>query len=291
MDDTSSYSKKNFNNNIKDYDISSQSTTIFTPNFDQTKRKITYNSLLPTNPDNKDWCMKEEDYYYYVINSIRLVISISSLFNLDIYQHQLSTVKNKTKELLFMENSSILCFDLDETLIYSKEVKEISLINNYDFVIKSNEQFIVGWIRPGAKELLLFCKEINLNLCIFSSADKEYIESILDYVNFSVYFDYVLCREYCIKINHNLYIKDLSIFNTSSDNVMIIENSLISFSPFLQNGILVNSFIGDKKDYELFEIVEHLKIIQYQGKLSTTKNERYFRFNEIKNEVEKDFKK
>ena len=289
MDDTSSYLNCKVNNNFQEDEISSQSTSIFTPNIDQTKRRLTYNSLIPTSRKEKDKCVKEEDYYHYVIKSIRLVISISSLFNLDIYQHQLSSIKNRTKDIFFMNNSSILCFDLDETLIYSIEVKEINLINNYDFVIKSNEQFIVGWIRPGVKELLKFCKEINLNLCIFSSAEKQYIKSILDYVNFSVYFDYILCREYCIKLNHNLYIKDLSIFHTNTENVMIIENSLISFSPYLEHGILVNSYNGDKKDYELFEIVEHLKNIQYQGRLSIAKNEMYFRFNEIKKVVEKDF--
>ena len=99
-------------------------------------------------------------------------------------------------------------------------------------------------------------------------------------------FKDILFRNDCININNQIFIKDISIFD-KIENVIIVDNSLYSFMNQISNGILINSFYGDKSDMELLNVMNYLI-----GFLSTAEdvrkiNEHFFNFKSIMKEIEK----
>ncbi len=93
-------------------------------------------------------------------------------------------------------------------------------------------------------------------------------------------------RENCININGQIYIKDLSIINNLNTNA-IVDNSLYSFMFHLSNGILINSFYGDKSDIELYSVLNYL--ISFVSNCDDIRkmNEQFFNFKGIMNEIKK----
>ena len=89
-------------------------------------------------------------------------------------------------------------------------------------------------------------------------------------------------RENCINVKNKLYIKDLRMFaNCKLENIVVVDNSLYSFSNQLSNGVLINSFYNDKTDRELYSVFNYLQ--QYLSKCSDMRvvNEKIFNFNFI----------
>ena len=253
------------------------------------KEYFNQNSLLLTSDIKKD-INKDEDYYNYILENMKIVDLVRKNSQSEVFLIQFSKIRNKIENNF--NEFSILCFDLDETLIFTKPLNECSSNNlNYDFSIKSNkddENEIVGWVRPGTVELLSFCKLAGFTLCIYSAAEKNYVYDVLSELDLSQYFSFIFCRDYCINVLNNeeiIYIKPLSIFE--KNDVLIIDNNLMSFSLNLKNGILVSSFVGVKIDQELFDLIEYIKSIVVNGKLSVDKNEEFFCFNEIYEEIYK----
>ena len=57
-----------------------------------------------------------------------------------------------------------------------------------------------------------------------------------------------------------MYVKDLAIIaDRNLKDVIIVDNSIISFAFNLQNGIPIKAFLGDKNDEELLFMVTYLE--------------------------------
>ena len=145
-----------------------------------------------------------------------------------------------------------ICFDLDETLIHS----------DFDHVYNNPDYIFEGFIEDKWGKLQIFIRP-NLNsvlknlsrvfeLILFTSSKKEYADRILSLIDPEKnFFSYRLYRENCVDYQ-GFKLKDLRVIaNRNIENLILVDNNLISMSPQLKNGFLISSFYYDKKDLEL----------------------------------------
>ena len=158
----------------------------------------------------------------------------------------------------FSKNSFTLVLDLDETLIHSS----FSQPEHYDFDIslQLNKAMykVYVQVRPGAVEFLKHVCDI-FDVYIFTASLQEYSIPVIQ--KFAPWFplNKVLSRHHC-RVYKNMFVKDISIFQRHLSKVIIVDNSAESFILQPQNGILISSWIGDRKDTALLkEILPVLK--------------------------------
>ncbi len=234
------------------------------------------------------------NYENYVTNTLSSIILIKKFLqsqNINLgKKFNEKITENKNNKIYNSNDKKILVLDLDETLIHSDFEGKFKLLNNYDAVINFNEDNInysVGiYLRPGLFDFLKIVKE-NFDLYIYTASTLSYCNAIINLIDpeKNIFKD-ILFRNDCININNQIFIKDISIFD-KIENVIIVDNSLYSFMNQISNGILINSFYGDKSDMELLNVMNYLI-----GFLSTAEdvrkiNEHFFNFKSIMQEIEK----
>lgn len=108
-------------------------------------------------------------------------------------------------------------------------------------------------------------KEIKkkYHLIIYTASDQSYADSVLDFIDpMSEYFSLRLYRHNCVKTTsdgNTLYIKDLRIIrNVKLKNIVIIDNSVLSFAYHLDNGIPILPYYNNKKDREMICLKDYL---------------------------------
>ena len=162
---------------------------------------------------------------------------------------------NTPPTLLNLKNSKkyFLICDIDETLFHFKITEE------------DNEQGVLK-IRPGAFQ---FIEEIRkyYEIILFSEADKEYIDIILEpIINQRYLYDYLLCRDY-ISIEGNNFLKDLDKIGTPLDKTVIIDNMPQNFRKHKENAIYIKSFFGEESDDKaLIDLIPVLVNVAKSGK-------------------------
>jgi Dullard-like phosphatase family protein len=172
----------------------------------------------------------------------------------------------------FFENipkkKKLCIFDLDETLVHS-EYKDINSAQNIITVtLPSDKKVKVGLnIRPHWKKAI---KEISKTfyILIYTASDHHYADAVLDFMDpEKKYLNYRLYRRnclYCNVKNDNLkfYVKDLSILDgVDLKDVVIVDNSLLSYAFQLNNGIPIMPYYNNKKDFELMLLAGYLNAI------------------------------
>lgn len=157
-------------------------------------------------------------------------------------------------------------FDLDETLIHCmvKNMDESQHI--IEVTLPSRKKGKIGLnVRPHWKEALDAIKD-QYQIVVYTASHKSYCDAILDYIDpDSRYFKYRLYRNNCTSLkyqNNDMYIKDLSIFkNISLKHIVIIDNSVISFTYNLDNGIPILPYYDAFNDNELIFLSGYLNRI------------------------------
>lgn len=102
-------------------------------------------------------------------------------------------------------------------------------------------------------------------MIIYTASDKSYADSVINHIDpFGRFFPYRLYRHNCVKIvtdeGQTLYIKDLRIIrNVPLENMVIIDNSVLSFSFHLENGIPILPYYSNKDDTEMDTLRNYLK--------------------------------
>jgi CTD small phosphatase-like protein 2 len=155
-------------------------------------------------------------------------------------------------------------FDIDETLVHCITDKSEDSHIRLKIDLPNNKKTKVGLnIRPGVKDALLeICNDYH---CIaYTASEKCYADKVLDHIDpESKIFQYRLYRNNCVKVEHEsktLYIKDLRIINNVDlKNLIIIDNSVLSFSFQLENGIPILPYYDNKDDSEMKFLVKYLK--------------------------------
>lgn len=141
-------------------------------------------------------------------------------------------------------NKYTLVLDLDETLVH-----------------KHNEQFL---IRPGAIEFIQTMKD-HFELVIFTAATPMHADYGLKIIDPDNHIKLRLCRDK-VKIHEQDLYKDLSLLGRDLNKVIIVDNLAENFRFQPENGIWIQTWIGDQMDRKLFELAIELEKIALSSK-------------------------
>lgn len=157
------------------------------------------------------------------------------------------------------ENKKTLILDLDETLVHSSfmpfERSDIVLKVDFDDAIYN----IFVLVRP---EVDLFLSEMAsyYEIVIFTASLSKYASPLVARLDTNSVCKYKLYREHCTFVN-GLYIKDLRRINRELKDVIIVDNSPISYAFTIDNGIPIKSWFSDKNDRELPRLIPLLRFL------------------------------
>ena len=203
---------------------------------------------------------KIDDYYEYCD------LCLETLNEINIKEVPKSRARINFKFPKERQKKKIALFDLDETLVHcTGEIKNDNNPENnktvkthkIKVVLPNKKEIFIGInIRPHWKESLDKIKDVY-NIVIFTASHQSYSDAVLNYLDpENKYFNYRLYRDSCVQCktnDTNFYVKDLDIFKENYDlkDIIIIDNSILSFAYHLNNGIPVVPFYDSTEDSEL----------------------------------------
>ena len=173
-----------------------------------------------------------------------------------------STIFNNDEILLPPKNNKkkTLVLDLDETLVHSQFM---SFSDPSDVVIQielENELHDIHvMVRPGVKEFLEKMSKIY-EIVIFTASVSKYADPLLNIIDKKGYCPYRLFREHCSLIN-TTFVKDLQRLGRDIKNIIIVDNSPISYALHPENGLPILTWFEDKSDRELYKITTILQFL------------------------------
>ncbi|EGV62668.1 hypothetical protein CANTEDRAFT_125017 [Yamadazyma tenuis ATCC 10573] len=162
-----------------------------------------------------------------------------------------------------------LILDLDETLIHSLSKGSPRSLSGHDsniIEIKLNSVATLYHVhrRPYCD---YFLKEISkwFDLHIFTASVREYADPIIDWLeNEAASDEKIFKKRYyrndCTYRNGVGYIKDLTKFFPVEDlkNVIILDNSPVSYALNEDNGVMIEGWINDQNDKDLLNLLPML---------------------------------
>ena len=100
-------------------------------------------------------------------------------------------------------------------------------------------------------------------ICVFTAGEQDYADAILDFIDIDrSIIKHRLYRHHCVKPARGVYVKDLSIIEDRDlKELIIVDNSIISFAFNLSNGVPIKAFVGEGNDEELLYMVTFLEEI------------------------------
>ena len=234
------------------------SPLVFTNSKDNRRLSVQYNLLLFNEEKVKNFTNTEDisDFYEYTERCMEMILDLD-----ESKQYKI----NEKVNLHFPkdEKKKIALFDLDETLAHCVgEIKENNIdIKPYKHIVNvtlpSRKKTKIGInIRPNWKETMEFIKD-KYHIVIYTASHQSYADAVLNYMDpKKKYTKYRLYRNNCVQANVNgkkFYIKDLSIFDKyyNLKNIVIVDNSVLSFAYHLNNGIPIVPYYDSEEDSEL----------------------------------------
>lgn len=117
-------------------------------------------------------------------------------------------------------------------------------------------------IRPYWRECLQELSKYYL-IIVYTASHQSYADSVLDYLDpDKELIKYRLYRHNCVRVKMEsefIYVKDLRIFkNVKMEDMIIIDNSVLSFAFQLENGIPILPFYDNQEDIELKFLANYL---------------------------------
>ena len=171
-----------------------------------------------------------------------------------------NTSKNKYLLPKKTTNKKTLVLDLDETLVHS-QFTEFS--HPSDIIIKieiKNETYNIHvLVRPGVKDFLEKMQKC-FEIVIFTASISDYADLLLDIIDQQNCCPYRLFREHCTVVNSS-FVKDLQKLGRELKDVVIVDNSPLSYIFHPNNGLPILSWFDDKNDKELYNIIPILEFL------------------------------
>lgn len=220
------------------------------------------------------------NYHNYVYKTLRSILHLKQYD----YDEQLESKKVYLPEPDTCDvNKKTLILDMDETLIHA------DFDYNYEnpdriatFRYEEMDVSVPIHMRPDLFKFLEAVSE-NFEILVFTASMKEYADSVLNMLDpENKFFKHRFYRNNCICVKNRVYIKDLRIFaNRKPENIIMVDNSMYSFTNQISNGVLINSFYNDKEDKELFNLLNYL--LNYLQNMPDVRsvNDKVFNFNSI----------
>jgi len=158
------------------------------------------------------------------------------------------------------EGRKCLILDLDETLVHSS-FQPMACTFALPLDIKGTQYKVYVRVRPFVEEFLRECAK-HFELVIFTASMSDYANPVIDTIDKEGVIKYRLFRESCIQHERKFYIKDLSRLGRDLKNCIIIDNSSLSYMFNPRNAIGCKTWLGDKKDSELRDLIPVLESLR-----------------------------
>ena len=162
------------------------------------------------------------------------------------------------------KNKKIALFDLDETLVHCTKEKRGFNGDTVQIRLPTNKVVEVGLnIRSHWKEALDLIKN-HYNIVVYTASHQSYADAVLNYLDKeNKYFQHRLYRNHCVQCEVDgikFYVKDLDTLNKfyNLKDVVLIDNSVLSFAYHLNNGIPIVPFTEQKDDTQLLMLAYYL---------------------------------
>ena len=256
---------------------------------EKNKQKLQYNLFSKDKFTNTE--VRNSDYVKYTLKCMSLI--------LDIQKEKQTRVKNKVnmnfRKSKKRNKKKIALFDLDETLVHCTGDIKITK-EKYQHVIEVNlpgKKIVhVGInIRPYWKQTFNLIKK-NYHIVIYTASHNAYADAVLDFMDPKKKFTkYRLYRNNCCLIDvggDSFYVKDLDIFNEyyNLKDIIIVDNSVLSFAYHLHNGIPIVPYYDEDKDGSLYVVGLYLNHIYNEEDLREA-NKKYINLDSFLEEAKK----
>ena len=175
----------------------------------------------------------------------------------------MSDLNSNTKQLFLLPKSSskkTLVLDLDETLVHSQFLPfsiQSDVILKIDIENQTHDIHVL--IRPGVQTFLQRLSKLY-EIVIFTASVSKYADPLLDILDKENYCSFRLFREHCTLMGMT-YIKDLNKLGRDLKDVVIVDNSPLSYSFNKENGIPILTWFSDKNDKELDYLLPILEFL------------------------------
>lgn len=154
----------------------------------------------------------------------------------------------KSIELGKKTSPKLLIFDMDETLVAAKFQGNVptKFEKTFSFQLQTTEVSVR--LRPYVVDCLEKLAPLY-EMIVFTAGMQDYADHILDYIDPNrKLFKRRLYRNDCIKLEQ-FFIKDLDIIlDRDRSDMIIVDNSIVSFAFDLDNGVPINSYMGTEED-------------------------------------------
>ena len=255
--------------------------------------KTQFNLFSPDKFTNTQFCGC--DYLEYTLECMDLILKSNPSQKQPKNKINFNFPKQKGNK----PKKKIALFDLDETLVHC--TGEINLSNEtyqhcIEVILPCNKTTKVGInIRPYWKKTLNLIKK-NYHIVVFTASHQAYADAVLNFMDpNNKYFKYRLYRNNCSLVDIDgikFYVKDLDIFEGIYDlkDIIIVDNSVLSFIYHLENGIPIVPYYNEDKDGSLYVVGLYLKHIFEEDDLREA-NKKYINLESFLNEAKnrKDF--
>lgn len=198
--------------------------------------------------------------YNYETNTLNYINPIS----LD-YSNETTNYTNKFTNInqyqsLLSGNKKLLVLDLDETLVHSSfEPPERQSDFQFDKIFDGELKTIYVLIRPYAEQFLTELSNYY-DIIIFTSSLQIYADTVINKLDRFNVIKAKLFRDDCI-LKDEVYLKDLKKFGKDLKDVVIIDNSPLSYELNQDNGIPIDTWYEDLSDRELLKMIPFLKYL------------------------------
>jgi len=246
-----------------------------------------FNLFSPDKFTNTQFC--GSDYCEYTLDCMNLILNKNKSQrqqNKKINFNFPKSQKNKIKK-------KIALFDLDETLVHCTgdiNSTDESYQNSIVITLPGNKEVTVGInIRPFWKKTLNLIKR-HYYIVVFTASHQAYADAVLDFMDPNKkYFKYRLYRNNCSLVDVDgakFYVKDLDIFDEYYDlkDIVIVDNSVLSFIYHLENGIPIVPYYNEDKDGSLYVVGLYLMHIYKENDLREA-NKKYINLDSFLNEA------
>ena len=155
-----------------------------------------------------------------------------------------------------------LVLDLDETLVHSQFLP-FSIKSDVILKIEIENQVhdIHVLIRPGVQDFLKRLSKLY-EIVIFTASVSRYADPLLDILDKDNNCSFRLFREHCTMMGIT-YIKDLNKLGRDLKDVIIVDNSPLSYSFNKDNGLPILTWFNNKNDKELYYLLPILEFLSY----------------------------
>lgn len=125
-------------------------------------------------------------------------------------------------------------------------------------------------IRQHMEDVLHYLSNFY-ELCVFTAGEQVYADTVLDFIDKDrSVIPHRLYRQHCVNPEPGIYVKDLRIIRDRDlKDIIIVDNSIVSFAFNLENGIPISAFTGAPKDEELLYMVTFLEELYSESDVRT----------------------